>query len=76
MIGGKNRFLSKLPKNGHFLLNKVPKITNNKKFQKSENAQNIWFSHRFSISAQKVTPKGLPDGLAHLGVGMASAHWN
>ena len=25
-------------------------------------AQNIWFSHRFSISGPKVTPKWLPDG--------------
>ena len=29
--GSKNRFLSKLPKNGHFSQNKVPKITNNQK---------------------------------------------
>ena len=31
---GKNRFLSKLPKNGHFSLNKVPKIINNQKNSK------------------------------------------
>ena len=29
--GGKNTFLSKLPQNGHFLQNKVPKIRNNQK---------------------------------------------
>ena len=29
--GGKNRYLSKLLKNGHFSLNKVSKITNNQK---------------------------------------------
>ena len=29
--GSKNRRLSKLPKNGHFSLNKVPKIINNQK---------------------------------------------
>ena len=29
--GSKNRLLSKLPKNGHFSLNKVPKIINNQK---------------------------------------------
>ena len=34
--GGKNRFLSKLPKNGHFLLNKVPKIINNPKIFKNK----------------------------------------
>ena len=33
--GGKNRFLSKLPKNGHFPLNKVSKITNNQKNSKN-----------------------------------------
>ena len=32
--GGKNRFLSKLPKNGHFSLNKVSKIINNQKNSK------------------------------------------
>ena len=33
--GSKNRFLSKLPKNGHFSLNKVPKIINNQKISKN-----------------------------------------
>ena len=32
--GGKNRFLSKLPKNGHFSLNKVSKFINNQKNSK------------------------------------------
>ena len=29
---------------------------------KIQNAHSIWFPHRFSISGQKVTPKGPPDG--------------
>ena len=33
--GGKNRYLSKLPKNGYFSLNKVSKITNNQKISKN-----------------------------------------
>ena len=33
--GGKNRFLSNLPKNGHFPLNKVSKITNIQKISKN-----------------------------------------
>ena len=32
-----------------------------------KNAQNKWFSHRFSNSAQKSTPKGLVDGPDHQG---------
>ena len=32
----KNRLLSKLPKNGHFSLNKVPKIINNQKIVKNQ----------------------------------------
>ena len=36
----------------------------------------LLFSQGYSISGQKVTPKGLPDGLAHQVVGMASAHGN
>ena len=31
-------------------------------YNKIKNAQNMLFPHRFSISDQKVTPKGLADG--------------
>ena len=58
----KNRFLSKLSKNGRFLLNKVKKIISDQKFfHKIKIAQNVGFPHRFSFSGQKVTPMGLPD---------------
>ena len=32
-------------------------------FYRMKNAQDMWFSHRFSILGPKVTPKGPPDGL-------------
>ena len=58
----KNRFLSKLSKNGRFLLNKVKKIICDQIFfHKIKIAQNVGFPHRFSFSGQKVTPMGLPD---------------
>ena len=58
----KNRFSSKLSKNGRFLLNKVKKIICDQNFfHKIKIAQNVGFPHRFSFSGQKVTPMGLPD---------------
>ena len=58
----KNRFLSKLSKNGRFLLNKVKKIICDQNFfHKIKIAQNVGFPHRFSFLVQKVTPMGLPD---------------
>ena len=60
--GGKNRILSKLPKIDIFHQTKSQKSLTTKKFQKTENTHNKWFSHRFSILDQFGTPKGLPDG--------------
>ena len=58
----KNRFSSKLSKNGRFLLNKVKKIICDQIFfHKIKIAQNVGFPHRFSFLGQKVTPMGLPD---------------
>ena len=63
----KNRFLSKLSKNGVFLLNKIKKIVKVKNIQKIKIAQNVLFPHRFSIWGPKVTPKVPPDGHGHPG---------
>ena len=34
-----------------------------KKFHDIKNAQDVWFSHRFSMLGPKDTPMGAPDGL-------------
>ena len=59
----KNRFLSKLFKNGRFLLNKVKKKSQETKifFIKSKLLRMWDFHIDFHFSGQKVTPMGLPD---------------
>ena len=63
---GKNRFWSKLPKNGRFSLNKVPKIINNPKFFKKYKMLRICDFHKdFQFRAKKSLPRDLKMGLAH-----------
>ena len=56
----KNRIFVKSGLIGQFLQNEVLKITNKKIFvHKIKNAPILGFQHKFSISAQKVIPRGL-----------------
>ena len=62
MIGAKIGFGQICPKIDIFHYVKSQKSKTTKKIPKIKFAQNIWFSHRFSISDQFGTPMGLPDG--------------
>ena len=68
-------FWSKLPKNGHFSLNKVSNINNNQNFPKNTKCSKYMiFTQIFSFQP-KNTPKGPPDTQdLPLTVGMALAH--
>ena len=59
--GAKLGFCQNWPKMDIFHYTKSQKSIITKVFQEIENAHNVWFSHRFSILDQKVTPKGLLD---------------
>ena len=72
---GKYWFGSKLPKNGHFLLSKVPKIINNHNFPKNKKCSKYMIFTQIFNFQPKNTPKGPPDTKdPPLAVGMALAH--
>ena len=71
-------FWSKLPKNGHFSLNKVSKITNNQNFPKNTKCSKYMIFTQIFNFQPKNSPKGPPDleddAALPPDVGMAQAH--